>query len=177
MVFLKIISFFSNSSFPGVEFKTKNININEDRLHLEIWDTSGQERFSIVAQAFYSKAQGIALCYSVDSKESFKRVEHWMEQVNSKARTDVCKILIGTKIDLPGRVISYEEGKALADKYGIKYIETSAKEKINVEKAFELLAKDIHDKELHIDKPIPALEGSQRLNSKRQVEQESSCCG
>jgi len=156
-----------------VEFKTKNIEIKGDKLFMEIWDTSGQERFSVVAASFYSKAMGIVLCYSVDSRESFERVKHWMEQVNSKARAEVCKILIATKIDLPERVISYEEGKKLADSFGIKFMETSAKAKINVDEAFELMAKEIHTKELHINK---VLEGRQRLTSRPKIESESSCC-
>jgi len=159
-----------------VEFKTKNVDIKEDKLHLEIWDTSGQERFSIMAVSFYAKAQGIVLCYAVDNRESFRRVKHWMEQVNSKARADVCKILIATKVDMPVRVVSYEEGKELAEKYGIKFAETSAKEMINVDEAFQMLAEEIHENGLHLNKPIAPLEQSQRLSTKRKAEEESSCC-
>jgi Ras-related protein Rab-8A len=41
------------------------------------------------------------------------------------------------------KVISKEQGQALANEYGIKFLETSAKSNINVEEAFFTLARDI----------------------------------
>ena len=49
--------------------------------------------------------------------------------------------------------ISYEEGKAFADKYGLSYIETSAKTGENVEKAMRMIAYDVM-KQLVVKMPI-----------------------
>lgn len=63
-------------------------------------------------------------------------------------------ILVGTKADLKdARVISFEEGKQLAEKYGMVYVETSAKENINIEHVFLMLSKEI------MKKPKPTKKG------------------
>lgn len=54
------------------------------------------------------------------------------------------KILIGNKCDWEEkRVISTEQGQALADELGIPFLEVSAKSNINIDKAFYSLAADI----------------------------------
>lgn len=45
--------------------------------------------------------------------------------------------------------ISTEQGKALADEYGLKFFETSGKEDINVSAVFEWLAADIVERKKH----------------------------
>lgn len=70
-----------------------------------------------------------------------------MTQIQSNAPSNVNKILIATKNDLADeRNISIEEGKALAQKFGIPFIEVSAKTSINVNESFEMLVKKIHEK-------------------------------
>jgi Ras-related protein Rab-8A len=61
---------------------------------------------------------------------------------------NVNKILIGNKCDVSAdqRVISVEEGQALAKEYNIHFFETSAKSDINVEKAFITIATDVKNR-------------------------------
>lgn len=48
---------------------------------------------------------------------------------------NVNKLLVGNKCDLTSKkVVTYDEGKELADCYGIQFIETSAKSSQNVER-------------------------------------------
>jgi len=56
----------------------------------------------------------------------------------------VPKLLIGNKSDLSSqRTVRSEEGKELADRLGVQYIETSAKNSQNVKLAFETLSRSI----------------------------------
>lgn len=55
-------------------------------------------------------------------------------------------ILVGTKIDMSDRCVTYEEGRTLAGNYGIRFFETSAKADLNVSEAVEALVKDIKTK-------------------------------
>ncbi|CAJ0829126.1 19604_t:CDS:2 [Entrophospora sp. SA101] len=78
---------------------------------------------------------GILLVYDVTDERSFNK-QHASEGVN--------KILIGNKCDwVEKKVIAKEQGQALADEFGINFLETSAKANINVEEAFFTLARDI----------------------------------
>ena len=87
---------------------------------------------------------GILLVYDVTDERSFNNIRNWIRNIEQHASEGVNKILIGNKCDmLEKKVISREQGQALADEYGIKFMETSAKSNINVEEAFFSLARDI----------------------------------
>ncbi|KAF0410788.1 ras-domain-containing protein [Gigaspora margarita] len=128
---------FSDDSFTppflttiGMEFKIRTIMLDGKRIKFQIWDTPGQERFRSIITAYYSGAME----------------QHASEGVN--------KILIGNKCDcVEKRVITKEQGQALADEYGIKFLEVSAKANINVKEAFLTLTRIII-KLLYIDRVL-----------------------
>jgi Ras-related protein Rab-1A len=79
-----------------------------------------------------------------DRENSFQRVPKYFEDFNENANDDVPKILVATKIDLADqRQVSFEEAKQLADQLGVPYIETSAKNDMNVSEAYHILARDV----------------------------------
>jgi GTPase SAR1 family protein len=70
-----------------------------------------------------------------------------MTQIDTNAPIDVNKILLATKSDLESeRAVTIEEGMALARKFGIPFVEVSAKTSTNVNDGFEMLVKEIHKK-------------------------------
>lgn len=94
------------------------------------------------------------IVYDVTDPESFRQVEMWMGEVDKFAAPNVNRLLIGNKIDLAGeRKVKTEEGAALAKKYGIKFLETSAKAATNVVDAFKEMTKEMHSR--IIKKPTP----------------------
>jgi len=85
-------------------------------------------------------------------------IRNWIRNIEQHATENVSKILIGNKCDMTDkRVVEYAAGKALADEYGIRFLETSAKNSINVEEAFFSLAREIKKKV--IDTVPPAATG------------------
>eukprot|EP01092_Planopodium_desertum_P011377 TRINITY_DN51695_c0_g2_i1.p1 TRINITY_DN51695_c0_g2~~TRINITY_DN51695_c0_g2_i1.p1 ORF type:complete len:133 (-),score=25.16 TRINITY_DN51695_c0_g2_i1:60-458(-) len=87
---------------------------------------------------------GILLVYDITDEKSFGNIRNWIRNIEQHASSDVNKMLIGNKCDLDDkRVVEFEKGKALADEFGIKFAETSAKSAAGVEKAFISLAEDI----------------------------------
>ncbi|KAI8137583.1 ras family-domain-containing protein [Fennellomyces sp. T-0311] len=134
-----------NSGFPpstvGADHREKTIIIADERVKLQIWDTAGQERFRSIVSSYYRGAHGIFIVYDVTSRNSFDHVKEWIRDVDRFAAQDVCRVLIGNKSDMD-RVISTQEGRELADSLGIPFLETSAKESANVERAFLTLVEE-----------------------------------
>lgn len=142
---------FSDDSFTpsfittiGIDFKIRTIELDGKRIKLQIWDTAGQERFRTITTAYYRGAMGILLVYDVTDDKSFHNIRNWIRNIEQHASENVNKILIGNKCDLVDKkVIDTSRGQALADEYGIKFMETSAKNSINVDESFINLARDI----------------------------------
>ncbi|KAI9495321.1 rab family GTPase [Zychaea mexicana] len=142
---------FSDDSFTpsfittiGIDFKIRTIELDGKRIKLQIWDTAGQERFRTITTAYYRGAMGILLVYDVTDERSFGNVRNWFSNIEQHASEGVNKILIGNKCDMEEkRVITTEQGQALANELGIRFMETSAKANIGVEGAFFDLARDI----------------------------------
>ncbi len=134
-----------NESFVptiGVDFKVKTLDIEDKKLKMQIWDTAGQERFRNVVSTYFRGSNGILLLYDITNRDSFKDLESWLIEIEKNSDENVLKILIGNKNDLEEeRVISYDEGKAFAERNNMKFIETSAKLDTNVSEAFETLGK------------------------------------
>lgn len=114
-------------------------------MRLNLWDTAGQERFKTITSAYYRGADGIVVLFDVTNQESFRHLEGWLSEVNRYASPDNTKrILVGNKVDKSSeRVISLESAKEFADKYGMKYIEASAKVGTNVDQAFNELTEEL----------------------------------
>lgn len=128
----------------GVDFKIKTMTIDSKNVKLQIWDTAGQERFKNITASYYRGAHGILVVYDITDMESFKNINNWLIEIEKNANKNVYKILIGNKCDLEEkRTVSTQQGKELAETYGMKFIETSAKNNTNVNEAFELLGREI----------------------------------
>ena len=59
----------------GVDFKIRTINVNGERVKLQIWDTAGQERFRTITSTYYRGTHGVIVVYDVTSGESFVNVK------------------------------------------------------------------------------------------------------
>ncbi|KAI5441312.1 hypothetical protein KIW84_010684 [Lathyrus oleraceus] len=112
---------------------------------LQTWDTAGQERFRTITTAYYRGAMGILLVYDVTDKASFNNIRNWVRNIEQHASDNVNKILVGNKanMDESKRAVPTSKGQVLADEYGIKFFETSAKTNMNVAEVFFSIARDI----------------------------------
>lgn len=70
-----------NFSCLGIDFKTKVIESNGQRVKLQIWDTAGQERFQTITHQYYRGALGILLVYDVTNAKSFNNIERWLRKI------------------------------------------------------------------------------------------------
>lgn len=113
-------------------------------MRLQLWDTAGQERFRSLTSNFFGRADGFVLCYDISNRPSFDHVIGWMRDIKTRAPPDCDIVLCGNKSDLEAdRVVSVDEGKGLAEEYGVQFFETSALTGSNVESMFTALATTI----------------------------------
>ena len=67
----------------GIDFKFKTIKVKDMDVKLQIWDTSGQERFKSLTKNYLNNADGIMFVYDITSKKSFEGVKEWIKEAES----------------------------------------------------------------------------------------------
>jgi len=114
------------------------------KIKLQIWDTSGQERFDSDIKSYYKGTHGIILTFDLSDENSLKKIKDLLKEIEEDADKNACKVLVGNKCDKEeDRKISFEEGSKLAAELNMKYFETSAKSNLNVDETFTALVKEI----------------------------------
>jgi Ras-related protein Rab-1A len=83
------------------------------------------------------------MVYDVTQRESFSKVRDWLLEVDKYASAETAKLLIGNKSDRSDRVVSTEEGQALARELNLPFLETSARTADNVEAAFKEITEQL----------------------------------
>ena len=111
----------------------------------QIWDTAGQERYRAITSAYYRGAVGALLVYDITKRQTFDNVQRWLRELRDHADSNIVIMMAGNKADLNHlRAISAKDAGALAEKEGLSFLETSALEALNVEKAFQSILLDIY---------------------------------
>ena len=121
----------------GMDFAFKNITVRDKNIRIQIWDTAGQECFKSISRGYYKSSVCGLIVYDITSRESFNNVSTWVEECQNNGPRTITLVLVGNKSDLEeNRVVKYEEGEELANRYNMKFYETSAFNGNNVDKLF-----------------------------------------
>ncbi len=131
----------------GVEFLSKQIEIDGYSVNLTLWDISGQDRFFFMIEKYMRGASGALLLYDITNMPSFVNLGKWVKIVKEKipSNENLPIMLIAAKCDLEEFSMT---GDLLAQKakrkFGmIDYVKTSSKTGLNVDDAFEKLIRHI----------------------------------
>ena len=119
--------------------------VDDETALLDVLDTAGQEEYSAMREQYMRTGEGFLLVYSITSRQSFEEIQTFEQQILRVKDKDYFPIiLVGNKCDLEHeRVVSREEGQDLASRFQCKFIETSAKSRLNVDNAFYDLVREI----------------------------------
>ena len=130
-----ILNRFMNNTFTeeyqatiGLDFQSKNVQIDNQDIHLLLYDTAGQEKFRSLIPMYTRDANIILLVYEVTSKDSFLHLNHWLNDLTTVKKDEVIFVVVGNKTDLEDkREVSREEGEQFAKDNDYLFAEVSAK--------------------------------------------------
>ncbi|KAK9059578.1 hypothetical protein SSX86_020282 [Deinandra increscens subsp. villosa] len=129
----------------GVEFATRTLQVEGKMIKAQIWDTAGQERYRAITSAYYRGAVGALLVYDITKRPTFDNVQRWLRELRANADSNIVVLMAGNKSDLNHlRAVDEQDGRSLAEKEGLSFLETSALEAHNVEKAFQTILTEIY---------------------------------
>lgn len=147
---------------------------------LEVLDTAGQEEYTALRDQWIRDGEGFVLVYSISSRSSFTRIQRFHNQIQRVKESSASSpsypgspissvapsapvpiMLVGNKSDrVTEREVSTQEGHALARELGCEFVEASAKNCINVEKAFYDVVRQLRRQRMQNN--IKAMQGSGR---------------
>ena len=130
-----ILNRFLNDTFEeeyqatiGLDFQSKNVQIDNQDIHLLLYDTAGQEKFRSLIPMYTRDANIILLVYDISNKDSFVNLSQWLKDLTNVNMDEVILCIVGNKIDLNDkRAVNAEEGKKFAEERGFIFQEISAK--------------------------------------------------
>ena len=137
----------SHISTIGLDYRLKSMTLkNGKNIKLQIWDTSGQERFRAITKNYYKQANGILLMYDITNEKSFSNIQNWINQIKEETSSNIVLFIIGNKIDLEDqRKITYENWNNLAKQYQYPFFEASSKSAININEIFDNMAEKVDE--------------------------------
>lgn len=164
----------------GADFLSKEIMVDNKLVTLQIWDTAGQERFQSLGVAFYRGSDCCVLVYDITSSKSFDSLESWREeflnQANPKNPESFPFVVLGNKVDKEtDRRVPLAKAQAwVRSKSEIPLFECSAKDSLNVDEAFQEIARRALKKEQQEE---TYLTNTVNLNQQKPAgKKKSGCC-
>lgn len=139
----------------GADFAMKTTKFEDKNIKFQIWDLSGQLRFSQVRQGYYNGCFGGILIFDRTRPETLENTMHWLTELwKNSGKGPVPFLILGNKSDLVDKNNKLDKKAHLWAKtfteetkdlkgFEVSYLQTSAKTGLNVEEAFNLLAKNI----------------------------------
>lgn len=107
----------------GVQFSVFHLIINNVPLKLNVWDTSGSERFSMLTSNFRRKIDGIILCFDLTDISTLENLDKWINDIIidiNKDINDIVIFLVGNKNDLEYKSTAEIQMLSFVRKYKIQ---------------------------------------------------------
>ena len=130
----------------GIEFSFKIVELEGNRkIKLSVIDTNGQEKYRALPLNYFKKADVVLFVFALNDSGSFEKIGQWIDRFKNNNGKNVKKMfLIGNKSDLV-KVIEQKEIDDFANKYGLTYMETSAKTKNQINELFTIIAEEAYE--------------------------------
>ena len=165
----------SNLSTAGFEANSKEIEITDKKIILQLWDSAGQEKFKSITKNLFTRVQGIIILYDITNKQSFLNISNWIKNIKEEDDT-VPFTVAGNKCDLEmKREVPIEEATKYCDENNVDFLETSAKENINVMECISNFVTKILNSE-NFNKNNGIVLESSSLGKSNSIDKNERCC-
>ncbi|RXK41389.1 hypothetical protein M231_01294 [Tremella mesenterica] len=138
----------------------KQFTVDGQACLLEILDTAGIEQYLTLNDLFIRESQGFVLVFSLTQRDTFREILKLRDTIYSiKSTFDIPIVIVGNKSDLGDeREVETSEGEKLAERWGVRYFETSARTDTNVWLVFEEIVRKIRSSD-HYKRPKRRMKG------------------
>ena len=164
-----------NEPTIGIEYYTKEIELENKIIKLNIWDTAGQEEYGKITKLYYRGANVVLLCYSVKKRKTYERLKRHEKEIEEICPKKIKKILVGTCIDggEEEREVTREEAEEYSKEIKYEYEEVSTYDEKNIKEMFEKIIKEM-DKEIEKEEENNYIEI--KINKKEMKKKEKKRC-
>eukprot|EP00096_Caligus_rogercresseyi_P012785 TRINITY_DN546_c0_g1_i1.p1 TRINITY_DN546_c0_g1~~TRINITY_DN546_c0_g1_i1.p1 ORF type:complete len:207 (+),score=92.47 TRINITY_DN546_c0_g1_i1:172-792(+) len=132
----------------------KKVVLDGEDVQIDILDTAGQEDYAAIRDNYFRSGEGFLCVFSITEDDSFMATTEFREQILRVKGDDPVPpfILVGNKCDLSEkRQVSVATAKERANAWNVPYVETSAKDRVNVDKVFFDLMRKIQARKMDED--------------------------
>lgn len=126
----------------AMEFGNSFFQVDDSKIRVQIWDTSGQEVYYALTQSYFRGAVGAVVVFDLGCASSLAGAEKWVEKLHAEGNPGLRMVVVGNKSDTP-REVDPEQVKAFVEARNLEYFETSGKSGDGVDQVFELLTKRV----------------------------------
>ena len=130
----------------GIDYGLHSVHIDGQKVRIQIWDMSGQERFLPIALAYLDKVSAIVLMYDISARHTFDDIQnYWLPRIRSHNLSQHKKIvLVGNKSDkFDERQVSTVEANDFASREQMWFYEISAYDGTHIHNMFQDVSRDI----------------------------------
>ncbi|ELP84064.1 hypothetical protein EIN_212140 [Entamoeba invadens IP1] len=123
----------------GASFLKQVIETPNGKVELNLWDTSGDERFRSVMPVYFRGATSAIIVYDVTRRDTFESLDYWIDLTKKSGSEDISIVLVAAKCDLE-KVVSDDEGKRYAEKVGYPLVLCSSYSGQGISEVFQKAA-------------------------------------
>ncbi len=123
----------------------RTFNVDGEMYLMDVLDTAGQEDFTVLRDSYMRTSEAFILVYDITNTDSFAEIQKIYSQMcMARDSTDVPLLLLGNKCDLTDqRKVAREAASEFANGVGAAFLETSAKQRINIDESFTAIVREI----------------------------------
>jgi signal recognition particle receptor subunit beta len=147
--FLRIALENGSPKKPCVE---EAVHTENHQLKLQIWDTSGDERFSRSTSMYGHGAHGFLLVFAPIDQETFDDLDQWFALIREARLHDRIVTVIGRTFDRSDeRRVTPNEITAFDERHHLEYIEADSYTRSNLDVAFKNIPVKMFERMLEVE--------------------------